>query len=374
MSVKVLQIHKRDSIEFTRVQDKYFVSEDHKTIIVADGSSQSFMSEIWADDVIQSLNRTQDWSNIQKVVKNLQESARSFNLKEFPLSNNLAKASLQLSKKQKGGTTSFCGVRFVGNQIEVLSCGDCNLFKLTNDYEFKSLLFDKLDDLNKSTTFINSIRILSDEFDTSIIKYETFSVNDGDQLFLTTDAVARMAFVSSKYVMTLIESKNFEDFLSHILVYWENRVIEEDDLTLVHLKVDGKNELKSIIPREDFQFELPKTPEFSINYNFESSGDEIMANEKLDRLSIMIDELKSDLRLVKLLLIIITGLVLVLISLATIRLVAEQNIFNSKLTVDHSESSIFKPDLSPNNTQNAVDSISVQDTLNLVDIDSVKSD
>jgi len=49
MSITVLQLHKRASYEFKHIQDKYAINSETKTFALADGTTQSFNSEIWSD-------------------------------------------------------------------------------------------------------------------------------------------------------------------------------------------------------------------------------------------------------------------------------------------------------------------------------------
>ena len=49
MDIKVLQLHKRASYEFKHIQDKYAINSDAKTFALADGTTQSFNSEFWAE-------------------------------------------------------------------------------------------------------------------------------------------------------------------------------------------------------------------------------------------------------------------------------------------------------------------------------------
>ena len=49
MGITVLQLHKRASYEFKHIQDKYAINSNKKTFALADGTTQSFNSEIWAE-------------------------------------------------------------------------------------------------------------------------------------------------------------------------------------------------------------------------------------------------------------------------------------------------------------------------------------
>ena len=54
MSVKAFQLHKRDSYQFKHIQDKYSLHPSTGTFAIADGTTQSFKSAIWADLLVKS--------------------------------------------------------------------------------------------------------------------------------------------------------------------------------------------------------------------------------------------------------------------------------------------------------------------------------
>ena len=45
MEIKVLQLHKKASIEYEHIQDKYSFSNSNKCIALSDGTTQSFKSD-----------------------------------------------------------------------------------------------------------------------------------------------------------------------------------------------------------------------------------------------------------------------------------------------------------------------------------------
>ena len=57
MDIKVLQLHKRVSYEFKHIQDKYALDSDTKIFALADGTTQSFNSEIWAEIITKEFDK-----------------------------------------------------------------------------------------------------------------------------------------------------------------------------------------------------------------------------------------------------------------------------------------------------------------------------
>ena len=54
MDIKVLQIHKKASIEYKHIQDKYNFSTSNKCFALSDGTTQSFKSELWASMLVEN--------------------------------------------------------------------------------------------------------------------------------------------------------------------------------------------------------------------------------------------------------------------------------------------------------------------------------
>lgn len=49
MSVTIFQLQKRSSDQYKNIQDKYAFNPDTATFALADGTTQSYNSEIWAE-------------------------------------------------------------------------------------------------------------------------------------------------------------------------------------------------------------------------------------------------------------------------------------------------------------------------------------
>ena len=53
MKIKVFHTHKKSSITYNFVQDKFCINPENKTIAIADGTTQSFRSEFWSELLVQ---------------------------------------------------------------------------------------------------------------------------------------------------------------------------------------------------------------------------------------------------------------------------------------------------------------------------------
>jgi serine/threonine protein phosphatase PrpC len=133
MDIKVLQLHKRASYEFKHIQDKYAINTNAKTFALADGTTQSFNSEIWAEIITKGFATNPTFNSIE-LISTFTKQVLEYKSAKFEFSSNPAKASLEKAKQNKGGTATFIGLHFTSeNKIEVISCGDTNLFLLNSE-------------------------------------------------------------------------------------------------------------------------------------------------------------------------------------------------------------------------------------------------
>ena len=135
MSLKIFQLHKRSSYTYNNIQDKFSYSNNYDIIAIADGTTQSFKSELWAEIITSNFtkNPTFDKEQFISLIKN---SASEFNLSDFQYSESPAKAYLEKQKISSGATTTFLGLKISENFVEIISCGDSNVFilKENNNY------------------------------------------------------------------------------------------------------------------------------------------------------------------------------------------------------------------------------------------------
>ena len=135
MSVKVLQLQKRASYEYKYIQDKYSFSEKMKCYAIADGTTQSFNSEKWAELITDSFAKNPILEPKELIVE-LLNSADIFKRLKIDFSDNPAKASLEKEKIKRGGTATFIGAKIDNKQLSLISCGDSNVFIFRNNFTF----------------------------------------------------------------------------------------------------------------------------------------------------------------------------------------------------------------------------------------------
>jgi serine/threonine protein phosphatase PrpC len=177
MDIKVLQLHKRASYEFKHIQDKYALDSDTKIFALADGTTQSFNSEIWAEIITKEFvsNPTFNTKELINIFKNQVAKYKNTN---FEFSSNPAKASLEKAKQNKGGTSTFMGLQFKSeNKVELISCGDTNLFLINSENKVIGYPFSNVDNLDENNYFINTEQLIQNHIDDTFFKIISFEFN-----------------------------------------------------------------------------------------------------------------------------------------------------------------------------------------------------
>lgn len=308
MDIKVLQLHKKASIEYKHIQDKYNFSTSNNCIALSDGTTQSFKSELWASMLVENfVNNPLFEVNLLK--EEFKKLAANFKDTDFEFSSNFAKASLEKAKKAKGGTATFIGLQFINhNSIKVLNCGDSCLF-LFRDNKINSFPFKTLEELDKNNHFINSNKLLEDEIENDFFNFDEISILNNDIIILATDAVSRLIFRKPESISLILKCNNFEELKSFCETSWENKELEEDDISIVIIYPNSSNKIIEIIPPKEFCFPQIEEKEFipSLeNQNFINNIESLemeQLNRMIQQLFRETDFLKSKLKLTQALLI-----------------------------------------------------------------------
>lgn len=262
MSVTILQIHKRASYEFKYIQDKYAISLDSKILALADGTTQSFSSEIWAEIITNEFENAPTFVP-SEAIQLFKGCVEKYKNSKFEFSINPAKASLEKSKQNKGGTATFIALRFLNdNKIELISCGDSNFFLLASDNNIISYPFSDLDSLDANNNFINTEALIQEKIDDTHFTVKSFEYQHGDRFILATDALSRFLIKKPSAFNELLQIEDFEQLNIFCAKYWDSKELQEDDISAIILNIDNKNTKKIIIPPIDFSFPKEKEEEF----------------------------------------------------------------------------------------------------------------
>ncbi len=263
MGITVLQLHKRSSYEFKHIQDKCAINSESKTFALADGTTQSFNSEIWAEIITKGFV-TNPIFNAKELITSFLKQVDEYKNVKFEFSTNPAKASLEKAKQNKGGTATFIGLQLKLNEqkIKVISCGDTNLFLLNSDNKINPFPFEDIDSLDANNFFINTEHLLQNKIDETFFKQRTLECSPTDILILATDALSRLILKMPSTITELLGIKTFEQLHEFCLKYWDSKELQEDDISAIIIPLNKMADLKLIHPPKDFSFPKEKEEEF----------------------------------------------------------------------------------------------------------------
>jgi len=262
MSITVLQLHKRASYEFKHIQDKYAINSETMTFALADGTTQSFNSEFWAEIITKEfvINPT---FNTNKLIDTFTNQVVEFKSAKFEFSTNPAKASLEKAKQNKGGTATFIGLQFTsGNQMELISCGDTNLFLLNSENKVIAFPYSDVDSLDANNNFINTEQLIQNKIDETFFKTKAIEYNPNDKIIIATDALSRLILKKPATISEILKIEDFNHLNDFCIKYWESKELQEDDISAIIIPIQNNGSIKLIQPPKDFSFPKEKEEEF----------------------------------------------------------------------------------------------------------------
>ena len=253
MSITILQLHKRASYKFKNIQDKFAFNEANKCFALSDGTTQSFNSENWAEIITKHFVANPTF-NKQMLINDFTNCVQEYKNSKFEFSTNPAKASLEKTKQNKGGTATFIGLQFLqDNHFNVISCGDTNLFVISND-KVEYFPYSEIENLDANNFFINTEQLIQNKIDETYFQTKTFSFHNNDTILLATDALSRLLLKQPSVASELTAINDFETLHKFCLTYWDKKEMEEDDISAIIIKVESKNKIQQILPPKDFSF------------------------------------------------------------------------------------------------------------------------
>jgi len=296
MRIKVLQLHKRDSCEFKFIQDKYAFNKELRTFAIADGTTQSFRSEIWAEILTQHFVNNPSF-NPEELINEFEKCAVVYKNQNFTFSSNPAKASLQKAKRNKGGTATFIGIRvFEENKLHLIASGDSNAFIVDSKNNITPFPYADINSLDANNDFINTEKLLLQQITEKCFKRKVIDYNLNDRLVLTTDAISRLFLKKPEVLWELLRIETFDQLHEFCLKYWDRKELEEDDITVIIISFIGED-IRIIQPPLNFAF--PKVNEVS----FSPSVTDVIINKteemKIEEMRHQFNGIASDFQSVK---------------------------------------------------------------------------
>ncbi|MBN8718787.1 MAG: hypothetical protein J0H85_05035 [Sediminibacterium magnilacihabitans] len=318
MNITILQIQKRSSYLYQNIQDKFAFNKSTKTFALADGTTQSYNSEEWAELITKKFVSNPTFEH-EKLVTNFIDCAQIFKQSNIITNTNPAKASLEKSKQKKGATATFIGLQFFdNNHLKIISCGDSNLFMFRNN-RITCFPFRDLDSLDANNHFINTEQILEDKTNIPSFQYKEIPAEKNTIYILATDALSRLILKKPSIIEGLMQLNNFQKLYAFCMKYWSSRELEEDDITSIIIDHKNNGTIKKIIPDESFSFPKEEEKEFvptnlgqeNNHYQFTDMHiQEII--RRFDHISNDLSQIKRKQRLLEALLMIVVSLSVIL--------------------------------------------------------------
>jgi hypothetical protein len=317
MDITVLQLHKRASYEFKYIQDKYSINSGARTFALSDGTTQSFKSEIWAELITKAFVRNPKFSS-NEIIPLFAQCVEIYKNTKFEFSSNPARASLEKTKLNKGGTATFLGLQFKNdNKIDVISCGDTNLFVLNSTDNIFAFPFTDIESLDSNNHFINTNQLIENNIDGTFFKERTIECKPNDIIIIATDALSRLILEKPSTISELIKIKTFNQYLDFCIKNWDNKELQEDDISAIIIPVADIGKVNSICPPTNFSFPKEKEKEFipkSLEQNIQKVYTDMEINEirnQFNGIAQDFHKVKTKLKLMEVLLIVIISLVLI---------------------------------------------------------------
>ena len=111
MRIKAFHTHKKSSVIYKYVQDKFYINPENKSIAIADGTTQSFRSEFWSELLVTEFCKSPTF-DVDEFFTFSKELAHKIQSSTPSFSTNPAIASLERKKFNDGSTSTFLGVQF----------------------------------------------------------------------------------------------------------------------------------------------------------------------------------------------------------------------------------------------------------------------
>ena len=263
MSLKIFSVHKRESVDFQNIQDKYSYKKDLSVLALSDGATQALNSALWAEILVSSyvLNPT----NIApKFFNLLVEAAKRFH-RELKISTadseDNAIAGLIDSLQQKGSYCTFVGVEINNDTAKIASYGDSVIFHFRNNILLDSIPVNTSVELDACSNFLNT-NVVNNQtyFVEEHFKSKNINLAKDDILILSTDAFSKYIFENQSYIDKLVEINSFNDFVKNVCYAWDKETLDEDDISVMIYKHDNKDNVVKIQPPNNFKFEDNSIP------------------------------------------------------------------------------------------------------------------
>ena len=288
MRTRIFQLHKRSSYVFSAIQDKICFDNRKQIYAISDGATQGYKSEIWSEKLVKSFVDKPNFE-VNSLLQDFKNYAESFQKIPNTENSNPALRALEERKRMQGGFATFMGVKIEGGEMEYISSGDVCGFVKSNDI-LQGFPFSKVEELDQDKGFLGTQKVINGENKAEQFRQGKISLKKGDRVILMTDAIARLTLRDKSILDRILSFRNYEDFFQFITKEWENKRLEEDDITIGIIEVSDDIQEEVYLPSSNFSF--PKEERPIIQFN-QFNTDKMSLEEIKKHLQILDKKVKS---------------------------------------------------------------------------------
>ena len=288
MRTRIFQLHKRSSYVFSAIQDKICFDNRKQIYAISDGATQGYKSEIWSEKLVKSFVDKPNFE-VNSLLQDFKNYAESFQKIPNTENSNPALRALEERKRMQGGFATFMGVKIEGGELEYISSGDVCGFVKSDDI-LQGFPFSKVEELDQDKGFLGTQKVINGENKAEQFRQGKISLKKGDRVILMTDAIARLTLRDKSILDRILSFRNYEDFFQFITKEWENKRLEEDDITIGVIEVSDDIQEEVYLPSSNFSFPKEERPIIPFN---QFNTDKMSLEEIKKHLQILDKKVKS---------------------------------------------------------------------------------
>lgn len=250
MKIRAFITHKKAE-HFSDCQDRFSISQDTKSVAVADGMSQSYQQKIWASLLVEKYVSDIDFvpkhESIRELSVDWHTKVISFinDLKEKNAPPYLIIMNENSLALQKSAGSTFLGIRFEGQEWKGDVLGDSCLIEIKNGRIERILTSQPEGEFDNHPDYFDSN---PNKTGKGISKPIDGTLDNGTFIMLVSDPFSDFLNEKKKegneqeFVSEIMQVTNHKEFESLVAKWRDEYGMHNDDSTLVIIEYDGSDD------------------------------------------------------------------------------------------------------------------------------------